>query len=1806
MIMDDKVERRERTARALREAEYAKAQRGNFFVRNHARAKRYWYELNQNDTSLYLFPPRSGVRRNAQRLIAWKWFERVTIMLIVANCFTLALYRPLEKHGRTNQNLEVAETIFTVMFTLEFLARVVANNFIFGPPESDVYLRDGWRVLDFTVVIGGWVSVGVMVAGGSGGGLTAIRGIRALRPLRSISGFPGLRVFVSTTFASMGMVRDVVFFLFVVMIVLGILGVQRYAGKLSNRCAYASTLDLVMEQIEFPCSKSTGGRSCGPMQVCIATALTGMDDGHSTFNNIMGAGFIIYRVLTLRGWTDLMYQVIDATGDRVLAIIYFIIIVAVGAIFVSSFMLAAVTTKYRQTAILDEKRALDAETEDKSKALSNPKSKRVLASRRAGRFSYGERLERMMERTLAFMRREFIYQRWLQMFVKHKYFENGITSAIVVNTIILAVHFRGMGSEMETAVNNLNYLLLSVFVFELVMKVLAFGILGYSKDRYNLFDATVVTAGLIELAYRNSSLAVARAFRLLRVMRTTRLITRNKNMRRLIDTTMESFSAILNFCGVLFVFVFVFTVLGMQLFGGRDEFWDARPNFNTFGDSFLSVFEILTGSHWYKLMLVAMSGSYGAPAALFFICWSFIGSFVLLNLIAAMLIDTFSRTMRAKELELERLREEKKETERREAEAKRQREINTLLEGNNDDEMDKVEVHQEGISTELTRLMKPNEIRRHPDAKRIVNRINTRKQRAFAREVQLIERWLEIIGFTENDSDVDSDSEDNAVDANEQLVKDRALLVDELAVDDGVPESQLTTLMREKASRKVSALVATGIPIPMDDRQVRAAYRRWRIDAAAEQGSDSDEDMNIQNTNTLRDEYGGTADGTAASAMEVRRHLQEHALAELRRSLLERSGESGTKDALQWASQAPTIGLAMKSAEARMRPEEQTAIIAQRRAEGNKSGHLGKFKGDGMSAEGAAAIAEANLLSMRIRESERLEAIKKKRGQSVDEDVPAASDDVDANDGLAPSPVNPPTERKTASWRARVKSTQPGEERKSLSESLRGMADRPRPGPVTESFNEDNISSASPSRDGDTMSNSHSARSPRNSRSRGSQTTGDSAHAYNTLVPIVEYTSMPPLLNIDYSLPRISEDVHAGKARKALGLPVRDIVVDETKIDKSSKKNIAEEDWLRNAGATKDEICMMYPSLGFIKPRRPMRRLLFMLIKHPAFEALMLVLIVFSCIQLALDAPTVHPESDLASVLKAADVSFTLIFLGEAIIKVIAMGFVMHPGAYLRSPANCFDFFIVIVSLAVETMSASALKFMRSFRLFRALRPLRLLHRVKSMQIVVATLLHVLPDLGSVMLLGLFQFLIFAILGSQLFAGKFDYCNDPTVSGMHACVGTFVDEKGAHVTRRWLNPPLNFDNTLLALLSLFVIVTRDGWLSVAFQGMDSTDTDLQPSLNNSGWTAIYFLSFIVILSFVWLSMIVALVCESYKKACVLSNSTQTLNAEQQEWAEVLRMKKHDAELKILDDDTTGAPRFFIRKSAYSLATNPRFEAFIVGCIIANTITMASYHDGQPKAYAEIQRAANVFFSWIFLLELSLKMVALFPKRYFSERWNVFDFIIVVASIPDLAGVDFAGTTVLRVIRLGRALRLFKQAKGLRTVFNTLLSSFESAFNVVFLIFMLMFVYAVLGMNLFGDYETTYPSGRVENFRNFGASLMVLLRVITRDNWKRIMFDTMKCEYNVDGVAANCSYIFVPALFFTSFILLGAYVLLSLIIASILDKFTENAVNEGLLSTANIFVTVRRKLLLDTFSTKLKMKLDSFKVKKPTRGARKKK
>jgi len=1777
----DKAEKRERANAAQREAEYAKARRGSALERWRARASKWWYEANSNDRSLYAFSRSSAVRRTAMRLSEWVWFDRVVLGTIAANCLTLALYAPMEgRDSAWNKSLEIAEFAFTGIFTLEFFTLVVAKNFFFGPLDSDVYLRDGWRVLDFAVVVGGWVSLGMLAAGQSGSGITALRAIRALRPLRSIGGFPGLRIFVTTTLSSMWMVLDVIIFLLVVIAVFGILGVQRFSGRLSKRCAFDSTLDVAIDEAELPCSNATGGRHCSSGLVCVATDAPGLEGGFSTFNNILGATLIIYRVFTLRGWADLMYGIIDGTGDRTFAFIYFILLICIGAVLAQSFMLSVVTTKYKQSALLDEQSAPDDVPKKEPENLK--KNRSSLYRSHTVRVSYGARIKALFDRPIAYFRSESWYQAPLKKFITRPSFENTITAAIVINTLILAVQYRGMDRLVETTLTNLNIALLSVFVLELLLKVLALGISGYCADPYNVFDALVVTAGLVEVFFRNSSLAVARAFRLLRVLRVTRLASRSKSMRRLIDATTDGFSAIISFTALLFIFVFVFTVLGMQLFGGTAVFYDVRPNFNTFGDSFMSVFEILTGSHWYTLMLIAMSGSSGGAAAAFFIVWSFLGSFVLLNLIMGMLVDKFSQSKARLEKELALLAEVEKQKRDAEAEEMRISEVKALTSfsdkavgaeiraGIRSDSV--VDPAVNDVST--SKQMCIEDVRRHPDAKRVMERIRVRKHRKFAREVRLIESWLDDTGLNAGDeSESGSDVDGDAGSGKDTLKRERDATIEADELDDGLPEGSMTAVMSEKLTAKVDSFVQVGVPIPADERQVQSSYRRWKIDTAAERdGSDSDQEMMyVVNTDVSNAGYGNS------KAEETAQNLRATALNDLRRDILNQDRRTVNKEALNWATQARSKQV-VKSAVAQLHPKEQTAIVAQRRAEGRITGQLGKFKGEGIDSLGTSVVAEAEKLSAEMKLAE-IEARNKSRVIPEGE-----SERLQESISPAPSSAAPKTDGEPG-WRLKLKQKGGiGARRSSIIESLKSFDDGPKPGPVTESYEPKEL---------DTLSNSQSARTPRNSSfiSR-SEMTSDLREQYQTLLPVVEHTEMPEAMGVDYSLPRTSDDLRAAKVRKAMGLPVRDIVIDQNKLRKAEFSiDDDDENWMMNPGASNDPECMKYVSLGFIKPNNMIRRLIFMVIQHRSFELLMLAMIVFSCVQLALDAPNVSPTSTLSLVLKAADVSFTLIFLCEAIIKIIAMGFVMHPGAYLRSFANCFDLFIVVVSLLVETINAHSLRVMRSFRLFRALRPLRLLTRLKSMQLIIATLIHVLPDLGGVLLLGLFQFLIFAILGAQFFSGKYDYCNDPSVLGKSSCIGTFVDSKGVHLSREWLHPPLNFDNTLVAFLTLFVVVTRDGWLEIAFQGMDVNGIDMQPVRNKRGWYAIYFVLFMLTVSFVWISMIVAIICEHYRKASELSGSDAALTDEQKEWAEVLRMKRHEAELARFEDDFGGAaPRFFIRKLAYRLVTHPRFETFIIFCIIGNTITMASYHESQPAVYEEIQRNGNIAFASVFILELVLKLVALFPARYFKEPWNVFDFIVVVASIPDLVGINFVGTSILRVLRLGRVLRLFKKAKGLRAIFATCVLAMVSIFQVIFLIFMLMFVYAVLGMTLFQDYETKTMTGRNENFRDFGASLAVLFRVITRDNWKRTMFDTMECAYDVDGIAANCTRVVVPALFFVTFILMGSYVLVSLITAAILEKFTEAAIEEGLLSTANLFTTVRRKLLLDMFSMKLKLRL----------------
>jgi len=171
------------------------------------------------------------------------------------------------------------------------------------------------------------------------------------------------------------------------------------------------------------------------------------------------------------------------------------------------------------------------------------------------------------------------------------------------------------------------------------------------------------------------------------------------------------------------------------------------------------------------------------------------------------------------------------------------------------------------------------------------------------------------------------------------------------------------------------------------------------------------------------------------------------------------------------------------------------------------------------------------------------------------------------------------------------------------------------------------------------------------------------------------------------------------------------------------------------------------------------------------FDYAIIVMILLSSLLLILDNPLEDPASKYIQVLEYIDMVFTIIFLFEAIIKVIAVGFVhssIPSEPYIMNGWNVLDFVVILASLLYMVMSfmssgnfnADSLKSLKSLRALRALRPLRMISRNEGMKLVVNSLFASIPAMINVLIVCLLFITIFASSGISFFAGKFFYCSN--------------------------------------------------------------------------------------------------------------------------------------------------------------------------------------------------------------------------------------------------------------------------------------------------------------------------------------------------------------------------------------------------------------------------------------------------------------
>ncbi|XP_069337289.1 voltage-dependent T-type calcium channel subunit alpha-1G isoform X13 [Eulemur rufifrons] len=586
-------------------------------------------------------------------------------------------------------------------------------------------------------------------------------------------------------------------------------------------------------------------------------------------------------------------------------------------------------------------------------------------------------------------------------------------------------------------------------------------------------------------------------------------------------------------------------------------------------------------------------------------------------------------------------------------------------------------------------------------------------------------------------------------------------------------------------------------------------------------------------------------------------------------------------------------------------------------------------------------------------------------------------------------------------------------------------------------------------------------------------------------------------------------------------------------------------------------------------PQSRFRLLCHRIITHKMFDHVVLVIIFLNCITIAMERPKIDPHSAERIFLTLSNYVFTAVFLAEMTVKVVALGWCFGEQAYLRSSWNVLDGLLALISvidILVSMVSDSGTKILgmlRVLRLLRTLRPLRVISRAQGLKLVVETLMSSLKPIGNIVVICCAFFIIFGILGVQLFKGKFFVCQGEdtrNITNKSDC---------AEASYRWVRHKYNFDNLGQALMSLFVLASKDGWVDIMYDGLDAVGVDQQPIMNHNPWMLLYFISFLLIVAFFVLNMFVGVVVENFHK-CRQHQEEEEARRREEKRLRRLEKKRRSKEKQMAEAQSkpyySDYSRF--RLLVHHLCTSHYLDLFITGVIGLNVVTMAMEHYQQPQILDEALKICNYIFTVIFVLESVFKLVAFGFRRFFQDRWNQLDLAIVLLSIMGItleeievnASLPINPTIIriMRVLRIARVLKLLKMAVGMRALLDTVMQALPQVGNLGLLFMLLFFIFAALGVELFGDLECdeTHPCeglGRHATFRNFGMAFLTLFRVSTGDNWNGIMKDTLRdCDQE-----STCYNTVISPIYFVSFVLTAQFVLVNVVIAVLMKHLEES-------------------------------------------------
>uniref|UniRef100_A0A671QAW2 Sodium leak channel NALCN n=1 Tax=Sinocyclocheilus anshuiensis TaxID=1608454 RepID=A0A671QAW2_9TELE len=506
----------------------------------------------------------------------------------------------------------------------------------------------------------------------------------------------------------------------------------------------------------------------------------------------------------------------------------------------------------------------------------------------------------------------------------------------------------------------------------------------------------------------------------------------------------------------------------------------------------------------------------------------------------------------------------------------------------------------------------------------------------------------------------------------------------------------------------------------------------------------------------------------------------------------------------------------------------------------------------------------------------------------------------------------------------------------------------------------------------------------------------------------------------------------------------------------------------------------------------------------------MIVVTICSCISMMFESPFTRVMH--VPTLQIGEYVFVIFMSIELNLNIMADGLFFTPTAVIRDFGGIMDIFIYLVSLiflcwlpnSVPPESGAQLLMM-----LRCLRPLRIFKLVPQMRKVVREVLKGFKEIFLVSILLLTLMLVFATFEVQLFAGKLAKCNDPHISNKEDCHGIFrinvsisknlnlklrpgEKKPGFWVPRVWANPRnFNFDNVGNAMLALFEVLSLKGWVEVR----DVIIHRVGPI------HGIYIHVFVFLGCMIGLTLFVGVVIANFNE----NKGTALLTVDQRRWEDLKSRLKIAQPLHLPPRPENGG----FRAKMYDITQHPFFKRGIAVLVLAQSV----------------------------LLSVKVRRVTVTMKLI-----NAYTYMM--------------GTCVI----VFRFFTICGKHVTLKMLLLTVVVSMYKSFFIIVGMFLLLLCYAFAGVILFGTVKYGENINRHANFSTAGKAITVLFRIVTGEDWNKIMHDCMVqppfCSPDKHRYwETDCGNYAGTLIYFCSFYVIIAYIMLNLLVAIIVENFS---------------------------------------------------